>query len=72
MEGRCESDCGRDEVYPATFGDEERTGLKLDDDDDLDPYLNHFHRTISKLMSVNLEPIIKAKNDKCNVRSVNF
>ena len=34
MEGRCESDCGRDEVYPATFGDEERTGLKLDDDDE--------------------------------------
>ena len=30
MEGRCESDCGRDEVYPATFGDEERAGLKLD------------------------------------------
>ena len=30
MEGSCESDCGRDEVYPATFGDEERTGLKLD------------------------------------------
>ena len=30
MKGRCESDCGRDEVYPATFGDEERTGLKLD------------------------------------------
>ena len=34
MEGRCESDCGRDEVYSATFGDEERTGLKLDGDDD--------------------------------------
>ena len=34
MEGRCESNCGRDEVYPSTFGDEERTGLKLDDDDD--------------------------------------
>ena len=33
MEGRCESDCGRDEVYPATFGNEEETGLKLDDDD---------------------------------------
>ena len=30
MEGRCESYCRRDEVYPATFGDEERTGLKLD------------------------------------------
>ena len=30
IEVRCESDCGRDEVYPATFGDEERTGLKLD------------------------------------------
>ena len=34
MEGRCESDWGRDEVYPAASGDEERTGLKLDDDDD--------------------------------------
>ena len=30
MEGRCESDRGGDEVYPATFGDEERTGLKLE------------------------------------------
>ena len=30
MEGRCESDCGRDEVFRATFSDEERTGLKLD------------------------------------------
>ena len=26
IEGRCESDCGRDEVYPASFGDEERPG----------------------------------------------
>ena len=34
LEGRCESDCGMDEVYPATFGDEEKTGLKLDDDDE--------------------------------------
>ena len=33
MEGRCESDCGGDEVYPATFGNEEETGFKLDDDD---------------------------------------
>ena len=30
MEGRCESDRGRDEVYPATFGDEEKNGLKMD------------------------------------------
>ena len=30
MEGRCESDRGGDEVYPATFGNEEKTGLKLD------------------------------------------
>ena len=30
IEIRYESDCGRDEVYPATFGHEERTGLKLD------------------------------------------
>ena len=30
MEGRCESDCRGDEVYPATFGNEEKTGLKLD------------------------------------------
>ena len=30
MEGRCESDRGKDEVYPATFGDEEKNGLKLD------------------------------------------
>ena len=29
MEGRCESDCGRDEKYPASFGDEERAKLKL-------------------------------------------
>ena len=26
MEGRCESDCERDEVCSATFGDEEKTG----------------------------------------------
>ena len=30
MEGRSESDCGGDEVYPVTFDDEEKTGLKLD------------------------------------------
>ena len=30
MEGRCESDCKRDKVYPATFGDEEKNGLKQD------------------------------------------
>ena len=34
MEGRCESNRRRDEVYPASFGDEEETGLKLDDDED--------------------------------------
>ena len=33
MEGRCESNRGGDEMYPATFGNEEETGLKLDDDD---------------------------------------
>ena len=27
---RCESDRGGDEMYPATFGNEEKTGLKLD------------------------------------------
>ena len=30
MEGRSESDHGGDEVYLATFGDEENTKLKLD------------------------------------------
>ena len=30
MEGRCESDRGGDEAYPATFGNEKKTGLKLD------------------------------------------
>ena len=34
MEGSCESDCGGDEVYPATFSDEEKTELKLDNDDE--------------------------------------
>ena len=34
MEGRCESNCGGDEMYSATFRNEEETGLKLDDDDD--------------------------------------
>ena len=29
MEGRCESEHRRDEVYPATFGDKEKNGLKL-------------------------------------------
>ena len=33
MEGRCESNRGGDKVYTATFGNEEETGLKLDDDD---------------------------------------
>ena len=32
MEGRCESNRGGDEVYSATFGNEEETVLKLDDD----------------------------------------
>ena len=31
MEGRCESDRGGDEVYPATFGNEEKSGLKLEE-----------------------------------------
>ena len=35
MVGRCESNCVRDEVYPATFGDEEKTGLKMDDGDNV-------------------------------------
>ena len=30
MEGRYESDRGGDEVHPATFRNEEKTGLKLD------------------------------------------
>ena len=30
MEGRCEIDRVGDEVYPATFGNEEKTGLKLE------------------------------------------
>ena len=30
IEGRCESNRGGDEVYPTTFGNEEKTGLKLD------------------------------------------
>ena len=30
MEERCESDRGGDEMYPATFGNEKKTGLKLD------------------------------------------
>ena len=38
MEGRCENDCGRDEVFSATFGNEEEIGLKLDDEDDDDVY----------------------------------
>ena len=35
MEGKYKSHCEGDEVYSATFGDEKKTGLKLDDDDDL-------------------------------------
>ena len=34
MEVRCESNRGGDEVDPATLGNEEETGLKLDDNDD--------------------------------------
>ena len=30
MEGRCASDHGGNEVYPAIFENEEKTGLKLD------------------------------------------
>ena len=30
---RCESNQGRDEVYKATFGNKEETGLTLHDDD---------------------------------------
>ena len=29
-EGRCKSDCEGDEVYPASFGDKQKNGLKLD------------------------------------------
>ena len=32
MEGRSESDRGEDEVYSATFGNEENIGLKLEMD----------------------------------------
>ena len=28
MGGRCESDCGRDEVYLSTFGDEEKKRIE--------------------------------------------
>ena len=31
MEGRCESKHGRDEAYPATFGDKDKNGLKLNE-----------------------------------------
>ena len=31
MEGRSESDCGGNELYSATFGNEEKIGLKQDD-----------------------------------------
>ena len=31
MEGRSESDRRGDEVHPATFGNEEKTGLKLEE-----------------------------------------
>ena len=34
MEGRCKSNRGGDELYPATFENQEKTGLKLNDDDD--------------------------------------
>ena len=34
MEGRGESNRGGDDVYPATFGNEEETGLTLYDDGD--------------------------------------
>ena len=33
MEGRCEGDREGGVVYPATFGDEEKNGLKLDGDE---------------------------------------
>ena len=33
MERRCKNDRGGDKVYPAIFGDEEKNGLKLDDND---------------------------------------
>ena len=33
MKGRCENNCGGDEVYPATFRNEEENGLKLNDDE---------------------------------------
>ena len=33
MGGRCESNCGGDEVYLATFSDKEKTGLNWMDED---------------------------------------
>ena len=38
IEGRCESNSGGDEVYPATFGNKEETGLKLDVDKRKQPF----------------------------------
>ena len=32
-EGKCENNRRGDEVYPATFGNEGKNGLQLDDDD---------------------------------------
>ena len=54
MEGRSESDCGRDEVHPAALGDEERTGLELDDDDDISRALDK-PRPLKKLLAVKKE-----------------
>ena len=60
MKGRCESNCGGDEVYPATFRNEEETGLKLNDDDEVSYFTDHkvhfksffFQKLIMPLVSV--------------------
>ena len=64
MKGRCESNCGRNEVYPATFGNEEKNGY--DDDDNADDRMSslkwHFLADVHTVHNVSLH---KARLSHC-------
>ena len=62
MEGRCESDCRGNEVYPATFRNEEKTGLKLEQEE-------NFKKPWAITLIDKLSPINVAVNFQCVNRS---
>ena len=58
MEGRSESDRGGDEVYPATFGDEEKTEFKLDDDVDARKLLKERRASLKEFLRLKVKLLL--------------